>query len=90
MPTITTTDVQRNFSKLLNRLSEPIVVMRDSKPEAVVIPYADYEEFLIQRRKMLSEKVKNALVGIHAKTAKVSQAELERDIKEAFHEADRD
>lgn len=90
MPTVTTTDIQRNFSKLLDSLIEPVVVVRDSKPEAVVIPYEDYKEFVNQRRKTLSDKVRKVLAAVHKHTAEVPESELEQDIKEAFREAGRD
>lgn len=88
--TVTTTDIQRNFAKILKRLNEPMIVLRDSKPEAVVMPYEDYQEFLHQRRQMLSNKVKKALSKVHTQTSQVPEPELEKDIKEAFREAGRD
>ena len=43
------TDLRNNVRRVFDRLSkdrEPIVVIRESKPEAVIVPYAEYEQLL--------------------------------------------
>lgn len=90
MNTMTSTYAQRNFGKILDELDEPVVIMRDSKPEKVIMDYADYQDYLVVRRKMMSDRVKKALVSIHEQTQKMPEKELDDLIKEALHEAGRD
>ena len=84
---VTTTDIQRSFPKILASLDEPVIVMRDSKPEAVVILYEDYKDYLLQRRRVMADRVRLALARVQARTAGVSEKELEDDIKGALREA---
>ena len=87
---VTTTQVQRGFRKILDSLDEPVVVMRDSKPGAVVMPYADYMEYVAQRRLMMADKVRRALAPVHEQTEKMPKKEFDALVKEALHEAGRD
>ena len=43
------TDLRNNVRKVFDRLAKdrgPVVVIRESKPEAVILPYKDYETLL--------------------------------------------
>lgn len=47
------TELRNNVRKVFDRLSKesaPVVVIRDSKPEAVIVPYKDYESLLGKSR----------------------------------------
>lgn len=90
LQTVTTTDIQRNFRSILDSLDEPVVVIRDSRPEAVVISYEDYKEYVAQKRQMMADKVRRALAPIHAQTEKMPKKEFDSLVKEALHEAGRD
>ena len=90
LQTVSSTYAQRNFSKLLNELDRPVTVLRDSEPEAVVVPYEDYRGYLRYRRKMMEDKVRRALAPVHAQTEKMPDKELDILVKEALHAAGRD
>lgn len=90
LQTVTTTQIQRGFSKILDSLDEPVVVMRDSKPDAVVMPYDDYMDYVTQRRRMLADKVRQALTPVHAQTEKMPKKEFDALVTEALHAAGRD
>lgn len=43
------TDLRNNFRRVFDRLAkdqEPVVVIRESKPEAVIVPYKDFENLM--------------------------------------------
>lgn len=43
------TELRNNVRKVFDRLSKdnaPIVVIRESKPEAVIVPYKDFESLI--------------------------------------------
>ncbi len=43
------TDLRNNVRKVFDRLNkdhEPVVVIRESKPEAVILPYAEFENII--------------------------------------------
>jgi len=87
--TITTTDVQRNFKKVLD-MDEPVVVMRDSVPEKVVLPYDEYVRMVANQRRYLREQVEAMLDRVHEANKDVSDAELDDLVEEALHAAGRD
>ena len=47
---VSTTQIQRNLASILNYLDEPVIVVRDSQPEAVLMPYDDYANFAKESR----------------------------------------
>ena len=89
MQTVTTTDIQRNFPKILNKLEDPVAVMRDSRPEAVVMTYEDYLDFVALKRRMMADKVRAALAPIHSQTEKIPEKEFDVLVEEALHAAGR-
>lgn len=90
LQTVTTTQVQRGFGQILDNLDEPVLVMRDSQPEAVVMTYEDYKDFEVQKRRMMADKVRQALAPVHAQTEKMPKREFDALVKEALHAAGRD
>jgi len=84
MPTVTTTYAQRNFGKLLDELDEPVVVMRDSEPEAVLMGYKDYQMYQKEKKKADTEKLMEMLRQIHKRNAHIPAGEVERDVEEAL------
>ncbi len=43
------TDLRNNVRRIFDKLAkdkEPVVVIRESKPEAVILPYADFENLM--------------------------------------------
>ncbi|KKU28736.1 MAG: hypothetical protein UX80_C0024G0006 [Candidatus Amesbacteria bacterium GW2011_GWA2_47_11b] len=84
MQTITTTYAQRNFGKILDELDEPVIVMRDSEPEAVLMDYEDYKSYVREKKKADTEKVMRMLERIHKRNAHIPAEEVERDVEEAL------
>lgn len=80
---ISTTQIQRNLSSILNYLEEPVVVVRDSKPEAVLMPYDDYTQLAKESRVELARRIKQSLAGIRSEFASTSEKNLNRLIEQA-------
>jgi len=82
--TITSTDVQRGFGKFLDNLTDPILVMRDSRPEAVMVGYFEYLELKKVKEKSEIEEFEKLLDKVHAKNAHIPIKKMEKDIEEAL------
>lgn len=92
LQTVTTTDVQRNFRKILDELADPVVVARDSRPTAVIMNYSDYVRMSKLEEEKLDREFERLLDQMQAqnKKTKLSDKELDVLIKEALHAAGRD
>jgi len=84
LQTVTSTDVQRGFAKILNNLTDPILVMRDSRPAAVVVDYKEYLRMKGTQRKEKAAAFEKMLDEIHAKNAHIPAAEVNRDVAAAI------
>ncbi len=83
---ISSTDVQRNFTQVLAKLrnsSEPLVVVRDSVPAAVLIQYADYQEFAELKKQLLKKKMEEIWEDMRKKNVHVTDKILNEDIERA-------
>lgn len=59
--TIGVTDLRANTRKVLDLVRKeqiPLLVLRDSKPEAVIISYKEYERYQEEKRRLWNAKVK--------------------------------
>lgn len=81
---VTTRDIQRNFSKILDKLDEPVVVVRDSRPEAVLLDYQEYVEMKKSQEKAKDEEIFAMLDKMHERNAHVSTEEVDKDVEEAL------
>lgn len=89
---ISSTDVQRNFTQVLGKLrssSEPLVIVRDSVPEAVMVQYAQYQQFVELKKQLLKKKMEEIWEDMRKKNADVSDEELNADIERAKRYAKR-
>ncbi len=84
MQTVTSTDMQRNFASIFSRLSEPVVVMRDSRPGAVFVDYQEFMDMKKRDQKSRDEEIFRLLDKIHAKNAHIPAKQVERDVDEAL------
>ena len=84
LQTVTSTDVQRGFAKILNNLTEPVLVMRDSRPAAVVVDYKEYLRMKQAQRKERAETFLKMLDEVHAQNAHIPAAEVDRDVAAAI------
>ncbi|MDP1722250.1 MAG: type II toxin-antitoxin system prevent-host-death family antitoxin [Candidatus Gottesmanbacteria bacterium] len=89
---ISSTDVQRKFTQVLAKLrssDEPLVVVRDSVPEAVMMAYSEYQELTMLKKQLLKKKMEEIWDAMRIKNADVSDEELNADIERAKRYAKR-
>ncbi len=89
---ISSTDVQRNFTQVLAKLrnsNEPLVVVRDSVPEAVMMGYAEYQEYTELKKQLLKAKMDKIWNEMAIHNANISDKELNADIERAKRYAKR-
>lgn len=83
---VRTTDIQRNFKAVLAKLhaaNEPLVVMRDSVPEAVMLSYAEYRRISDIDKQLITARFEKMWKEIGKRNTNVSDAELDADIERA-------
>lgn len=85
LQTVTSTDVQRGFGKFLDNLTEPVVVIRDSRPAAVIQPIDEYLHIEELKKQALKNELFEMMEDRSRKTKKYSDKEIDRDIAEALN-----
>lgn len=83
---VSTTEIQRNFKRVLDRMkasSEPLVVVRDSQPEAVMLQYSEFKRLSELEREVLKEKMEKILKRMAKHNRNISDKELNADIAAA-------
>lgn len=81
---VSATELRRKFGELLNGVyhnGDRLIVKRDNKPLAAIVPIEVYEQMLRQR-----EKVFSVLDRIWEKVPEVSEQESNSDIEQALAE----
>lgn len=89
---VRTTDVQRNFKSVLEKLrssNEPVIVLRDSVPEAVMLPYAEYRQLSELKKQEVKTRMEEVWEEMRKHNADVSDEELNADIERAKRYAKR-
>lgn len=84
---VSTTQLQRNIKAVLERLdksNEPLIIVKDSKPKAVMLHYDEYKRLSEMEKNLLKSKMEEILDEMAKKNAKFSDEEINRDIKEAI------
>lgn len=82
--TVTSTDVQRGFGKFLDNLTEPVIIMRDSRPGAIVLTPRDYRQYEKERKQLATYKLMSLLNKIHWRNRRIPAKEVEKDVEEAL------
>ncbi|MGB8647106.1 MAG: type II toxin-antitoxin system Phd/YefM family antitoxin [Anaerolineae bacterium] len=80
------TELQRNFRTVFDEVVKnhtPYVLTRGSRPEAVIIPYDQYLEYLESHEQEIHARFNAMLKRMAEVNAKYSDEEVERDIEEA-------
>lgn len=89
---VRTTDIQRNFKKILEQLhasNEPVVVLRDSVPEAVMVTYAEYRQLSEFKKQEVRNRMEEVWEEMRKRNAHVSDEQLNADIERAKRYAKR-
>lgn len=89
---VRTTDIQRNFKKILEKLhatNDPVVVLRDSVPQAVMLSYSEYQRISEMEKQLITTRFEKVWKEMAKHNANVSDEELNRDIEEAKRYAKR-
>lgn len=83
LQTVSSTYAQRNFGEILDS-SEPIVIVRDSRREKILLDYDNYVQMMERERKARNEEFFSMLKKVHARNAHIPAKEVERDVEEAL------
>lgn len=89
---VRTTDIQRNFKNVLEKLhasNEPVVVLRDSVPEAVMMEYAEYRRLFALEKQLITARFEKLSEEMAKHNANVSDEEMNADIERAKRYAKR-
>ncbi len=89
---ISSTDVQRNFTQVLQKLrssNEPLVVVRDSVPAAVMMGYAEYRRLFALEKQLVTARFEKLWEEMARHNANISDKELNADIERAKRYAKR-
>lgn len=85
---ISSTDVQRNFTQVMARMhasGEPMIVVRDSVPEAVIVGYEEYRRIADMEKQSVAKQLKKVLRQLAKSNAHFTDSEINADIKKARH-----
>ncbi|MCX6029310.1 MAG: type II toxin-antitoxin system prevent-host-death family antitoxin [Chloroflexi bacterium] len=83
------TDMQRRFRAVLNEIVAdhvPYVLTRDSRPEAAIIPYAEFTQFLAWREQDVLYEFDRAMVRLTEQNAAYGDDEVAADVAAAIAE----
>lgn len=89
---ISSTDVQRNFTQVLQKLrssNEPLVVVRDSVPEAVMMGYMEYRRLSGMEKQLVTARFEKLWEEMAKHNTNISDEELNADIERAKRYAKR-
>jgi prevent-host-death family protein len=84
------TDLQRNFRAIFDEVAYkrmPFVLTRGSRPEVVLIPYADYLRYQQLQESDALRRVDSLLANLVEKNAGYSPDEVDADVEAAIREA---
>lgn len=83
---ISSTELQRNMRKILAHLNtskEPLIVVRDSKPAAVIMRYEEFRRLSGLEKQVLKQKMEEILREREKHYRNISDKELNADIERA-------
>ena len=92
MKIIGVTDLQRGFRRVIDEVAEervPYVLTRGSRPEAVLVPYDEYQRLQKLQEKELVYELDRLLERNAKRTEEISEQEVGADVVEARREARR-
>lgn len=80
---IGTTDLQRNFRAVFDEVAKehiPYVLTRGSRPEAVLVPYAEYLRLQQLQEQDVLRRVDEMLIRLAEQNAAFDEAEVRADV----------
>ena len=81
---VSVTDLQRNSKKVLDSVtSNPLIILRDSVPEAVIVSMEEYKRLANLEKELLKKEVFSILNDLAEKNKHTSLEELDKDIEYA-------
>ncbi len=83
------TELQRRFRAVFDDVTKngiPYILMRGSKPEAVLIPYEEYLKYKKYSEEEVNQKFDAMVKRLGELNAKYSDGEVEKDVEEAIQE----
>ena len=86
------TELQRRFKAVFDDVIKnhvPYILMRGSKPQAVLIPYEEYVKYKKITEEEANQKFDAMLKRLGELNAHFSDEEVERDVEEAIQEVRR-
>lgn len=83
MQIVSSTHIQRNLKSVLAKLQAPVLVVRDSAPAAVMLPYLEYQRLANLEKTQLKQQIENVLQTMDKQNKDVSDKQLDQDIAEA-------
>ena len=86
---IGTTDLQRNFRAVFDEVSKekiPYVLTRGSRPEVVLVPYAEYLRFQQLQEQDVLRRVDEILARLAKQNAAFDENEVRADVRAAVDE----
>ena len=79
---VSVTDLQRNSKKVLAKVARnPLVILRDSIPEAVLLSIEEYKRLTELEKETLKKELSLIMDGLAKKNAKFSDEKIDKDIK---------
>jgi prevent-host-death family protein len=86
---IGTTDLQRNFKAVFDEVAKekiPYILTRGSRPEAVLVPYTEYQRLQQLQEKEVLRRVETLLTRLADQNARYDAAEVAADVEAALNE----
>lgn len=83
------TDLQRRFKSVFDDVTKngiPYVLMRGSKPQAVLIPYEEYVKYQNWEKETEGERFDRVMKRMQELNGHFSDEEIERDVEQAIQE----
>lgn len=83
------TELQRNFRAVFDEVTHdnmPYVLTRGSRPEAAIIPYTEFTQFLAWKEKEVVAEFDRAMKRLAELNASYSDDEIAADVEDAITE----
>lgn len=83
---VSTTEIQRNFRQVLKKLDsakEPLMIVRDSQPEAVMMTFSEYKRLSSLEKEIVKIQMERIWDEMRRKNKHVSDEEIDKAVTQA-------